>query len=361
MMTTNRIGHVFALLALPLTLAASILAIPITETRAEPVQTPVPSTSKAPPLPASIPPACAQLDTQIRSATPLSACLDANHDAVIGTSATNTKCKAAVYVDGNIGVNTSNPQLGRINIESGGTLYVPDRTLNVKVGAILVCGKFQAGTEACPIGTLNPGNTVIFRFVGTKPNNLVPQTDTTCEVPTGFQKGLEVTAGGILQLYGARGIPLYDNLGNRDPQSGVSWTYLSQPAGPEFDQNFSLFNPNTKQYFPMFEPANNVLLGPPVKLTGVAAPVLQADIGTDSAHLGTRLHLADDVTRGSNPWRVGNWIVVGTTSFSPFETEFVKIARIDQELGGSVVTLANGLRHYHFGGPDPGLPATGVS
>ena len=71
--------------------------------------------------------------------------------------------------------------------------------------------------------------------------------------------------------------------------------------------------------------------------------------------------LAADVTKGPAAWREGSWIAVATTSFSPFETEFVQLegAPRPDGAGGSQVTLAGStkLKFYHYGGEDPGPPA----
>ncbi|MEO8838947.1 MAG: hypothetical protein ABI351_09560, partial [Herbaspirillum sp.] len=70
------------------------------------------------------------------------------------------------------------------------------------------------------------------------------------------------------------------------------------------------------------------------------------------------LHLARDVTIGNGAWRIGDWIVVATSSFSPFESEFVQIATINpNNNGGTDLTLTQALHHYHFGSADPGVPS----
>ena len=50
----------------------------------------------------------------------------------------------------------------------------------------------------------------------------------------------------------------------------------------------------------------------------------------------------------------GDWVVIATTSFSPFETEFAHIASVDATK--TVLTLDAPLVYYHFGGADPGAP-----
>ena len=70
------------------------------------------------------------------------------------------------------------------------------------------------------------------------------------------------------------------------------------------------------------------------------------------------LRLARDVTK-EGAWKANDWIAVATTSFSPFETEFVQLAAdpTQDEDGGSQVTLKQALKYYHFGGKDPGHPS----
>src|SRR5262249_21711704 len=74
----------------------------------------------------------------------------------------------------------------------------------------------------------------------------------------------------------------------------------------------------------------------------------------------TTLKLAKDVTQGAGAWKSGDWIVVGTTSFSPYESEFVQIDIVTKDSEGTTVTLKSDtpLQFYHFGGPDPGPPST---
>ena len=65
------------------------------------------------------------------------------------------------------------------------------------------------------------------------------------------------------------------------------------------------------------------------------------------------IQVATDV---SADWQGGDWIAVGTTSFSPFETEFVQIKNIV----GTTITLNQPLKYYHFGSlaPDTGSSTT---
>jgi hypothetical protein len=118
-------------------------------------------------------------------------------------------------------------------------------------------------------------------------------------------KGILVKPGGKLVLNGVKGVP----------ESGVSWTHLSAPAGP-------------------------IVPGAKVQSGGTKT-----------------LKLAKDVTQGAAAWKANDWIAVATTSFSPFETEFVQIDTLKAEGGGTTVTLKQDLKHYHFGSADPGKPS----
>ena len=60
-------------------------------------------------------------------------------------------------------------------------------------------------------------------------------------------------------------------------------------------------------------------------------------------------------------WRADDWIVVGTTDFAGYNSEFVKISSLTRAVG-SLVTLASGplgtpLVNYHFCGPAPSAGA----
>jgi len=247
---------------------------------------------------------CAPSDDAIRAqAQALSTCRAANGDVDLGSGAT---CKSA-WVDRDF----IGPQaLGRVNIHAGGALYFLDETRTVEVASIQVAGRLQAGTASCPIGTDDPENTVTVRFTGEGPTTPppAPPMDVTCNA---VDKGIGVQSGGELEMNGARGLA----------DTGVSWTHLSRPAGPAAYQAVD---------------------------QGIAAPVAAGGEKT--------LLLARDVSKGSNPWQSGDWITVATSSFSPFETEFVQIASVAPSGSGSIVTLRQALRHYHFGGDDPGVP-----
>ena len=68
-----------------------------------------------------------------------------------------------------------------------------------------------------------------------------------------------------------------------------------------------------------------------------------------------------DVTQGAGRWKKDDWIAVATTSFSPFETEFVQLASdptLNSDKTTSNVELVQTLKYYHFGGLDPGHPSS---
>ncbi|HLK87949.1 MAG TPA: G8 domain-containing protein [Candidatus Binataceae bacterium] len=256
-------------------------------------------------------PAAAQVTCPAGS-TPLSTshCLDAaTRRVTVGATAA---CKS-VCVDQSFAAADA---LGKIEILDGGKLMVPDPgagnpPLELDVRRITIYGKsstFEVGTAP---GT-SPGpitGRVIIRFTGNRPETLGRDSDDcpTSEGGSAFHKGLEVCAGGVLSLYGAEGVP---------QSGGISWTYLSAPAGPL-----------------RYDGASGV--GSPVPSGGNMTLQLAADVSSD--------------------WKVGDWISVATTSYSPFETEFVQIAGVTPVAGGSQITipLAQELAYYHFGGPAP--------
>ena len=269
--------------------------------------------------------ACQAEDAQIRALTPLSACRGPNGEVSIG-SGTCTR----VFVDKSF--EGPGAALGAVTIGAGGALYVPDANLTIEVASITVAGvqgdsgraRFQIGSDACPVGSLDAAHHVTLRFVGERPapKEIHHHDHKSGDDCTSIQKGIGVGAGGELALVGARGVP----------PDGVSWTHLAKPAGPAAYQTSDA---NTAEPY-----ANPQRLGAPVASGGELT-----------------LRLARDVTAGATPWRQDDWIVVAGTSFSPFESEFVQIANVAKTPdGGSIVTLnaATPLRHYHFGGNDPG-------
>ena len=229
----------------------------------------------------------------------LSECtLDDNRNVTIGSGG----CGPIVVIDKSF---TGPSALGKITIAADGNLAVTSNfdTLELETTGISVAGLLSIGTAQCPVGRNNPQSKITFTFTGKH----VASGDASA-IGSGSDKGIEVQAGGKLRMHGAKGVA----------PNGVNWTHLSAPAGPG-------------QYTAASD-------------KGIAAPV---------AENAFTLHLARDVTTGG-AWRPGDWIVVATTSFSPFESEFVQIETVKPDgAGGSLVTLKQALRHYHFGGADP--------
>jgi len=220
---------------------------------------------------------------------------NANNNLEIGANG----CGPNVYVDEGAKLNT-------ITIDSGATLCFPDETVTLDVGTILVNGLLQIGQKAHPIGTNDPKTVVTVNFLGARP---CPAGE-TC---SGFSKGIQVQSGGSLEMYGLKGVP----------PNGLNWTYLSKPAGPPGEYSSS---------------------------SGVTVPV-EMD-GADT------LRVADDVTQGTGRWQIDDWIAVGGTSFSPFDTEIVRISDIrskppDNPTGSDILLQQTPLVHYHFGSAAP--------
>ena len=172
----------------------------------------------------------------------------------------------------------------------------------LKVNSIFVesGGTLQAGDATNPIGKVlgsdnKPSGGLVITFTGAPGG---PQcTADWCG------KGIYVKKGGSLLLYGAKGVPA----------NGVSWTYLSAAAGP-------------------------AVAGAKVQSQGASALTLASSVSANNAAA----------------WRAGDWIAVATTSFSPFETEFVQLS---EDPVGTSAKLSQALRHYHFGSLDPGPPS----
>jgi hypothetical protein len=253
--------------------------------------------------------------------TKLSACpRDDQNNVVISTA--NPNCRS-VYID------KPENDYGRITIEAGGEMCVRDADLNgqtilLYVKDILVKGALQVGSKEAPIGRSNRANNVRISFNGEAPKTAHDaahsmKDDQPCPDP-GFQKGLQLCQGGVLRLFGDTGTPPADS--ERQGAGKVSWTHLSQPAGDP-----CRFGPDS----------------------GAGSPVTNE--GCSVWPGGRTLNLADAVD-----WRVDDWIVIATTSFSPFETEFARIKQIDASR--KILTIEYPLVYYHFGGPDPGLPSS---
>jgi hypothetical protein len=72
--------------------------------------------------------------------TPLSSCIRASRDVVIGLGG-GTGCQD-VLIDRSY---TRADALGRVQIRTGGRLFMSDRTLDIEVESIEIAGLFQAG------------------------------------------------------------------------------------------------------------------------------------------------------------------------------------------------------------------------
>ena len=239
-----------------------------------------------PPPPSCAPPA---------NAVPLAQCIDASRKATVGTAA----CPNAVLSGTQL---TGVSALDIVTIQSGAQLVISDATTTLDTAGIDVFGSLQIGGAACPITS----SKVTINFLGAKPPNCAHNADPNNKAC--HTKGIYVENGGTLMMYGKTGAG----------QGGVSWTRLSQPAGP-----------------PLAYGAG----------TGVTIPSTSA----------TQLLLADDI---SKDWHANDWIVVGTTDFASYNSEFVQIGSIPVRSGGSLVNLAsspvvNSLVNYHFGGAAP--------
>jgi G8 domain len=246
-------------------------------------------------------------------------CTDDKGDVTIGNGAI-AGCTGAV------GISAGSVKVGKITINAGGSLSISDgdaKTFKPIIetdGIDINGGSLLIGAPDCPIGTMHPADKFTFLFAGPKPTTCgTPNNKPDSQCP-GWQKGIQVEAKGTLRMYGAAGVV----------PAGVSWTYLSKPAGPD------RYNASKDDY-----------------IKSVLAPV------TDPPHV---IHVAADVTKTPEnthvEWHTGDWIAIATTSFSPWETEFVRIAKLEKESTGTKITLDQKLQYYHFGGPDPGVPGS---
>ncbi|HEV3112230.1 MAG TPA: hypothetical protein VGY99_17225 [Candidatus Binataceae bacterium] len=277
------------------------------------------------------------------SVTLVAKCIvDAQDDVMIGAGAP-AGCGGQVAME----PSDNPPALAQITINTGGTLVVGPQSsqssagIGGLVGRLLaraaawvgvanaqavssyppvaeICvadgGTLTYGTAAAPITNATK---IVQEFRGDRffaPIGVKGKTPCAFDLGPlglGFQKGIDVLAGGTLEMFGAKGVPSY---------KGVSWTHLRQPAG---------------------------------------LPVAGANVAPPPLNKGDQvLELADDVTTVTAPgeaWQPDDWIVVGTTSFVPFETEFVQIKTVSPNpaTGGSTVTLEEPLKYYHFGSEAP--------
>jgi hypothetical protein len=236
-------------------------------------------------------------------------------DITIGGTGT---CKQA-YLD-----KSATSGIGTITIASGGILAISDQAaqggiaLTTKGIDIQSGGTLKIGDSACPIGQTKAADLVTLKFTGTHPADCGDVTKgpgyKQCQ---GYVKGIQIESGGSLYMYGLKGVPA-----SGDTTHTMDWTYLAQPAGP------ATYNMAAK-----------------VKKPAVSA---------------TKIKVGGDVTNGgtNRGWQAGDWIAVATTSFSPWETEFVQIdtkPTFDETTGETTINLktTEPLVYYHFGGPDP--------
>ncbi|MEO8134412.1 MAG: G8 domain-containing protein [Betaproteobacteria bacterium] len=227
--------------------------------------------------------------------TPLASCVDAGRKATVGTATCPNAFLSGTQLTGANALDT-------ITIQSGAQLVISDVATSLDTAGIDVSGTLQIGTAACPIAA----NKVTINFLGAKPASCAHNADPhnkACHT-----KGIYVGSGGTLLLHGKTGAGA----------GGVSWTRLSQPAGP-------------------------------VGTYGVGTGVLKASTSA------TQILLADDV---SKDWHANDWIVIGTTDFASYNSEFVQIGSIPIRSGGSLLNLTPGpLVNYHFGSPAPSAGA----
>jgi len=252
--------------------------------------------------------------------TSIDQCATASGTVIVGipgtTSGAKPGCQNVNAVPG------STKAFAEIQVKNGGLLGVPGTTSGahtLTVGDICLesGSQFLIGSPSSPITSSNQ-----FTIVFTGSTSSTGSTDSHCQDSgpshTGpFKKGIDVTSGATLELYGAKGIP---------QNGGVSWTTLVKPAGPQ-----------------------------------------TAGVAVTSSGPQT-LYLTADVTKGKGPngenegWQPGDWIVVATSDFVPWDTEFVQIASVTSGSNGvqganSKVTLTQALKYYHFGSLAPS-PAT---
>ncbi len=229
---------------------------------------------------------------------------DSNGNIIVGSG--SGECGPNVLVDKNF----SGPDaLGTITVASGGVLGYPTTIksqMQLDAAGIVIQsgGTFSIGTSACPVtpiaGLTGPSVTVTF----------------TGQSAEQGQKGIVVKGGGRLILYATKGAPAAGSV----TTDGVSWTHLSNPAGP------SSYGANSGTLVPVTADANTITVP------------------------------------GQVDWSSGDWIAVGTTNYVADDTEFVQISAAPTYDSTAKITTIKlnaltPLKFYHFGGPDPGLAA----
>ncbi|MGA7964737.1 MAG: hypothetical protein WCB49_02365 [Gammaproteobacteria bacterium] len=263
----------------------------------------------------------AKVSVPMASITPISSCVvDSENDVEVGGTGAPTGCTNVILT-----ASSTTKSFGEIEIGDGGTLTITGRSTTnatlapdtgtapfppiAKLDEICIDdgGKLLIGEQNKPI---TAADRVELTFAGDrhfKPANPVCKGN--------FKKGILVNPGATLLMYGAKGVP---------SRGGISWTTLAAPAGSSVP-------------------------GAKVASTGLKT-----------------LHLTADVTKGEEGWLPGDWIVVATTNYVPFDSEFVQIDSVtsnpnpgcaDSTDGCSTVTLKQPLKYYHFGSLAPS-PAT---
>jgi len=225
---------------------------------------------------------------------PLDQCIVTGRDATVGTAS----CPNA-YVTGT--ALTGANALGAITINAGATLMVANATTALDTTGIDVAGTLQVGTPACPIARTNQ---VTVKFLGAKPPACARNAGAGSKAC--HTKGIYVQSGGSLVMNGKGGAGA----------AGVSWTRLTAPAGPVAKYGTG---------------------------TGVQKPALSA----------TKLSLPVDI---SADWPADPWVVVGTTDFASYNSEFVQLTTSGPRApsGGTTYDVKTGsLQNYHFGGLPP--------
>ena len=244
--------------------------------------------------------------------TPISDCtIDVDHDVEIGGPTAKPNCDTVEMDPSTSAIKAYD----EIEINNGGRLIIEGKSISVTgsnsntreptVSTICIGNggtlEIETNNEDAPITS---NNKVTLTF--TDKDKAIDHTD----ICKGFTKGIDVETGGSLIMNGAKGVPAY---------GGISWTTLAAPAGSRV-------------------------------------------AGAKAASTGLKtLHLTADVTKGKGPqgenegWQSGDWIVVATTDYTPFHSEFVQIATVTSNAPnpGSTVTLMQPLKYYHFGSLAP--------
>jgi len=211
----------------------------------------------------------------------------------------STPC-STVTVSSSDATFTARAPLIPVVIGSGGELTFKDDSMVLYASSFLVKegGVMQAGSVTNPIE-----NQITVVMAGNTSASLAPKAKggttivtTTNNSPNG--RDITVLSGGVLKLYGGKGLSATPNGTDNNPLTNPafintyagtqSWSYLSVPAGPASYNNDE----------------------------NVSAPV-------PATALDTTLTLATKLD-----WQPGDWISVATTSFSSHQTEIAEICEV---------------------------------